>query len=395
VELSTGYHQVDIHNYQWLIDVCTAYDVPVPPAFRAAMERMHAVNVLMMMPDGRLPDVNDGGWQDVSELMENAAKDYPARSEFLWAGTKGKEGRPPHITSHAFDYAGYYIMRSGWQRDAIWALFDGGPFGYGHQHEDKLNVLVHAYGRLLLSEGGNYAYDASEMRRYVLSTRSHNTIRVDGQDQNRRLTYDRDAFDVNAPAGATWRSTAAYDVADGTFDEFYMPKASRPITHRRTLVFVKQPAAGLLPFFVVIDRLTPTDGQEHHCQALWHLNAQVVVLEGGTVRTDDAGWANLSIIAASEPPPSVSIVSGQEWPEWQGWMTIKNRAQGQYAPQPVAIFDVAVSKPVRLVTVLYPTPAGAACPIAAVSAAADVAATSIRLALADGHAVELDETTFR
>ena len=27
VELSTGYHQVDIHNYQWLIDVCKAFAV--------------------------------------------------------------------------------------------------------------------------------------------------------------------------------------------------------------------------------------------------------------------------------------------------------------------------------------------------------------------------------
>ena len=61
VELSTGYHQVDIRNYQWLIDVCRAYDEPVPEPFCAGMERMHAVNVMMMMPDGRLPDVNDGG----------------------------------------------------------------------------------------------------------------------------------------------------------------------------------------------------------------------------------------------------------------------------------------------------------------------------------------------
>ena len=105
--------------------------------------------------------------------------DYPSRSDFAWAHSEGKQGKSPAVTSCAFDYAGYYIMRTSWKPDAVWALFDGGPFGYGHQHEDKLNVLLHAYGRLLLTEGGNYAYDTSEMRKYVLSTRGaqHNSCR--------------------------------------------------------------------------------------------------------------------------------------------------------------------------------------------------------------------------
>ncbi|MCU0504071.1 MAG: heparinase II/III family protein, partial [Anaerolineae bacterium] len=207
VELSTGYHQVDINNYQWLIDVCHAYDEPIPAAFRASMERMHAVNVLMMMPDGRLPDLNDGGWHDVARLMRSAVDDYPGRADFLWAQTKRARGRPPAVTSHAFPYAGYYVMRSGWEPDAMWAVLDAGHFGYGHQHEDKLSLLLHAYGRLLLTEGGNYAYDASEMRRYVLSTRAHNTIRVDGDDQNRRLAYDRARFDVAIPSDGSLRIT--------------------------------------------------------------------------------------------------------------------------------------------------------------------------------------------
>ena len=37
----------------------------------------------------------------------------------------------------------------------------------------------------------NYAYDTSEMRKYVLSTRAHNTIRIDGKDQNTRRSWRR------------------------------------------------------------------------------------------------------------------------------------------------------------------------------------------------------------
>ncbi len=245
VELSTGYHQVDIRNYQWLMDVCAAYDEPIPAAFRASMERMHAVNVLLMMPDGRLPDLNDGGWHEVAGLLESAVEDYPQRVDFLWARTRGAQGAPPAETSHAFSYAGYYVMRTSWVPDAAWAVFDGGHFGYGHQHEDKLSLLLHAYGRLLLTEGGNYAYDTSEMRRYVLSTRSHNTIRVDGQDQNRRLHYNREAFDVKEPSAALWRTTEDYDVAEATYDEGYGPAADRTVTHRRQLLFLgRQVIAG-------------------------------------------------------------------------------------------------------------------------------------------------------
>ena len=391
VELSTGYHQVDIRNYQWLIDVCLAYDEPVPKAFHAGMERMHAVNVGMMMPDGRLPDVNDGGWQPVAPLMESAVEMYPARKDFRWAYTEGQEGAPPAETSRAFPYAGYYVMRTGWEPDAVWALLDGGPFGYGHQHEDKLNVLLHAYGRLLLTEGGNYAYDASEMRRYVLSTRAHNTVRVDGQDQNRRLHYHREAFDVHALAGAKWRTTDAFDVAEATYDEGYGPEAEQAVVHTRRAVLVKRGIGGMGSFLLVVDRFAPQDDQAHTYQVLWHLGADKVETDGLSVHSRDGSQANLSVLPSAHPALRVSVIRGQESPEWQGWRAIRNHQQGDYAPTPTAAYQLDATGPLRLVTVLYPTPPGETCPIRAAEAGADPAEQDIRLALGDGSTVNLLE----
>ena len=394
IELSTGYHQVDINNYQWLIDVCTAYDVPVPQRFRDGMERMHAVNVFMMMPDGRLPDVNDGGWHEVAGLMKHAVRDYPRRADFLWAHTRGKEGKPPAETSHAFPYAGYYIMRSGWQPDALWALFDGGHFGYGHQHEDKLNLLVHGYGRLLLTEGGNYAYDDSQMRRYVLSTRAHNTIRVDDQDQNRRLHYDRETFDVTIPSDGRWRTTAAYDIASSTFAEGYGPTADQTVTHQRTVIFVKKGHGLLGPCLIVVDRLMPTDSTVHRYEVLWHLAAGAVTIEGNSVRSADVAQANLAIVPAAVNGLTVAVVQGQESPEWQGWTAIKNHQQGEYAAIPTAVYRLAASGPVRLVTILYPMRPGAPCPIKAVAADTAISGSWLRLTLSDGSVLNLDEAAF-
>ena len=330
----------------------------------------------------------------LAPLMDGAVQAYPEREDFRWAYTEGREGAPPDETSVAFPYAGYHIMRTSWAPDAVWALFDGGPFGYGHQHEDKLNLLLHAYGRLLLTEGGNYAYDGSEMRRYVLSTRAHNTIRIDGQDQNRRLNYGRDAFDVKESAGAGWRTSDAYDVAEATYDEGYGPQAARAVTHRRKVIMVKEAAGGLGPFLLAIDRLTPEDGAAHTAQILWHLDPFRATIDGVAVHSQADETANLSIVPAGTDGLSVELVAGQETPEWQGWVAIKNHQQGQYAPTPTARYELAFAAPVRLVTLLYPTRPGETCPVQAVEADTDLDATGIRLMLADGDTIELSEEDY-
>ncbi|MGH2535352.1 MAG: alginate lyase family protein [Thermomicrobiales bacterium] len=391
-ELSTGYHQVVIRNYQWLWDVCDAYDEPVPAAWRTGLEGMHAANVRLMMPDGRLPDLNDGGWHKVAPLMERTAEQYPARNDFRWAATRGRDGMPPAETSLAFPYAGCFVMRSGWEPDAVWALFDGGPFGAAHQHEDKLSLLLHAFGRLLLTEGGNYAYDDSEMRRYVLSTRAHNTIRVDGQDQNRRLHFRREEIDLGALAPARWQTTDRADVAEAAYDEGYGPDAARTVTHHRRVIFLKRGYEALGPYVLVIDRLLPNDEERHEYEALWHLGTETAETDGLTARSRDSGEPNLTILPAAMPGLEVEIVRGQESPEWQGWKSIKDHQQGQYVEIPTAIYRWAAAGPVRLVTLLYPTRAGEACPVRTVSIGTNMDETAVELTLVDGSRVVLDRT---
>lgn len=357
-ELSTNYHQVNIRNYQWLWDVAEAYDEPVPEKFRAGLERMHEANIKLMMPDGRLPDLNDGRWQPVAPLLARAVELYPHRADFRWAASRGQEGEPPGYTSIALPYSGLFVMRSGWEPDAIWGLFDGGPFGYAHQHEDKLNLLIHAYGRLLLTEGGNYAYDSSEMRRYVLSTRAHNTVRVDGQDQNRRLHFRRNATgDLTVPAGAQWTTSPERDVVEAVYDEGYGPLAERSVVHRRRVTFFKQGWGDWGPCFRVEDLLTPGDDAVHSYEILWHLAVSRVIVDGLTVRSEDPGQPNILLRAEAHPGLTVDVVRGQETPEWQGWRAVKNHQQGEYEPCPTAIYRLQSQGPVEVVTWIAPLPA--------------------------------------
>ena len=87
----------------------------------------------------------------------------------------------------------------------------------------------------------------------------------------------------------------------------------------------------------------------------------------------------------------MSVVSGQEAPEFQGWKGVKNHQQGEYVPCPTALCECAFTGPTRLVTLLYPTPAGAACPVSRVSAARDVNSIQIELLLANGQKLTLEE----
>lgn len=403
-ELTTGYHQVNIRNYQYLWDVMAAHGEPIPQAFRDELEKMHSVNVQMMMPDGHLPDLNDGIAHAVDELMTSAVEHYPDRADFLWAYTQGREGTPPAEASIALPYSGYYVMRGGWEPDSFWLFFDGGHLGTNHQHEDKLSLLLHAYGRLLLTEGGNYAYDASAMRQYVLSTRSHNTIRIDGLDQNRKTpffaqfrermpTEDEIIALMNMPNRATWVSKGAYDLAESQYEEGYGPDVIRLVNHRRKVIFVKQPAAPLSPFALVIDRIDSTDGAPHACQSLWHMNTDTAHIDPANplaVRSADDGGANLAILMAGDVEATLHVVKGQEEPEWQGWKSLGSGKQNNHVAIPTAIYEWTANPACRVVTLLYPTPAGVVAPVTHLT----LAGTAIHLHCADGSVVAVDEADY-
>lgn len=355
-ELSTHTHQNMIRHIHRVWDLAGAYDEPVPVKFAAGLQPMHAVNVKLMMPDGRLPDLNDGAWHDVADLLDRAVDRFPARTDFRWSRDRSGPTLPPAETSVAFPQAGYFVMRSDWSREAVWALFDGGPLGYTHHHEDKLNLLLHAHGRLLLTECGNYAFDDSAMRRYAVSTRGHNTVRVDGMDQNRRRNFRKANVNVRADCGADWSSDADRDIVEAVYDEGYGPEAVRTVRHRRRVAFFKRGIDDrrTAPCFLVTDWLEPNDDAEHSYELLWHLNTGRPLMDGLVVRSNDHGESNLVIVVECIPGLVVEVVSGVTEPEWQGWHSTGERRPGDYEAIPTVICRWRGAGPVSINTLLHP-----------------------------------------
>jgi hypothetical protein len=114
---------------------------------------------------------------------------------FSVTGTEDLAGRG---LDYAMPVSGYWITRSGEDRDARQLILDAGPTGGGtHGHLDLLNFELYGYGQPLIADAGPYQIDNSADRKYVISTAAHNTINVDGKSHaeedgvgNKAIVFD-------------------------------------------------------------------------------------------------------------------------------------------------------------------------------------------------------------
>jgi hypothetical protein len=381
-QLTTEYHFDVINNYHRLIQVMNACGFSLPEGMAGKLERAAEVYVKLMKPDGRVPDLNDGARQYVQVYLKMLSDIFPENRVFQWIISGGKEGDKPDYLSIALPWSGIEVMRTGWDKDALWALFDAGPLGHGHEHEDMLNLIISTGEITALDEGGSYAYDNSEIRSYVISTRAHNTARVDGRDQNRRKNYFWRDEDIQRQSGMKYRNGEIFDFAEGEYREGYGPEADTSVTHRRGVLFLKKPPAGLDPFFVVVDRFI-SEGEAHRYDILWHFDENPVELSMTRVS------ARTITLFHSGGPGGMAVIRGQEHPEWQGWLTGGFGIQGNYHPAHTVVHSLYGGS-LRLVTLLYPCKGGA-CPVTAVEAEKRPEDTNIRIRHEGGELVLREE----
>ena len=354
IELAPGYHGVSLNNFLGILELARLNDLPVPDDYRRDLERMFDCYVKIAMPNLRTPALNDSGWGSIGGWMRRGFEMFPERHDFQYLAANRQEGSAPDSTSYWMPYAGWYVMRSDWSDDALYMHFDAGPFGYGHQHEDKLSIIVHAFGRLLLTEGGTYAYDSSPCRRYVLSTRAHNTVMVDGLEQSRR-GRDRWSYVSKEPLPSRWLSSATFDFAEGWYDETYGEEKLKPAQHYRCVLFVKP------EYWIVVDRFYPADAAAHRYDAVFHFDGGEARVEAATLAAvgADPGVPNLAIVPLDREGLTVEIVKGQEEPTVQGWVP-----DARYSCRPVAtpIFTRVGRGRIVVPWLLAPMPAGDAGP---------------------------------
>jgi hypothetical protein len=217
---------------------------------------------------------------------------------------------PDRLEPRAFPDSGVYLLQSGraGTPDALSVTFTCGELGFGaiaaHGHAGALGLTLRVGGHDVLVDPGTYDYFRfPEWRTYFRSTRAHNTIQIDGEDQSVMLgpfMWGRRA----ACRCLDWDPGPDVVRVAGEHDGY--ARLASPVVHRRSVTM--DATARVVS---VDDRL---DGQGAHDIALHlHFAPDVVVRPAGPSQFDLQSPAGL-IRLQLDPCLHLSVIRGSEAP---------------------------------------------------------------------------------
>jgi hypothetical protein len=341
-ELAMSYHMVAAGNMNAFADTAEANGWDLPPEFRQLLEKMYDYLARAARPDGGRVAGNDstiGSPRDtrLRDGVLQEAKRYQ-RDDWVYILGNGKTGKKPaYPPSVVYPWAGHVIARNNWSRDAHWSVFDVGPWGSGHQHNDKLHISVYAHGRTLLVDGGPFTYrGGTPERRHAQGTESHNCILIDGRGQNTfEKTWDK-------PMTGNYAVSDEIVFARGTVKHGFRGVKGTAV-HKRALVYVKD------AFWIVVDRIE-TD-RPRTISPLWHFHPDCTVEpQDKEVVSVDGGKGNLGIVPVGADFLKPTIVKGSTKP-FQGW---HSSGLGKKEPAPCAVYTGRIERSATFAWVLFP-----------------------------------------
>ncbi len=346
IELTPHYHSVTLSSFLNAYTIAERNGVPAPDGYLRQLERMYDYMLYVAKPDGHIPMLNDSDDGNVNPRMREGATRF-GREDMLYLGTGAEEGEPPDHTSHSFRWAGQYVMRTGWHFDNVYLLMDAGPFGFGHQHEDKLGIDVWAYGNDLIVDPGRFTYARSKWRSYFLSTLSHSSAYLDGQGQRRRERTPRDQYVSREPLDNLRFTDDVIDFSCGSYEEGYT--GADDVIHIRKVLFVKR------DYFIISDLFIPTgdDTGEHTATVQYQLaKPDATVDEQALTVTSSGEGGNVLIKPVDTDGCTMTVHKGEEEPPagWVAWSL--HRAEKEACP--MVRYSVTRQLPIRFDTLVVP-----------------------------------------
>jgi len=340
-ELTSHYHRVALSNFESFHEICSRAQKSLPGYFTEQIENMWNYLACTMRPDGYGLLNNDSDLDYNRENVFDVALKY-GREDWKFIASNGQKGvQPEEGPSFIFPWAGHLISRSGYDKHAHWSFFDMGPWGTGHQHNDKLHFSASAYGHDLLVDAGRFAYRgevANKFRGYARGSQGHNVILVDEKGQ------DPGPERAEAPLSEkNYKITDEYDFAYSSFDRFNDLEGT--CKHTRALFYVRD------NFWIVADRIS-TD-RPRKIEALWHWHPECEVTKstGNTVSTRNEN-GNLEIIPLGKTKWKVDLIKGQEKPVIQGWYS---EEYNRYEPNMVSVYSTQVETDATFAWILFPS----------------------------------------
>ncbi len=326
IEMSTGYQWLAVDEFETMYKLLKTNNLSLPNEnLSVFLEKMYSMLAYLVRPDGTFPEINDGFIRWSYSRLAQAGKMFD-RDDMIYIGTAGKKGSVPRKTSFGFNDAGLYVMRSDWTKDACYLIFDAGPYGGPHGHEDKLSIELYALGQPFIVDSGSYTYDREDpYRNYFVGSQGHNTILVDGLSQIRR--WNRINMKPKPAKGsyATWVSRPKFDYVSSTYNDGYgqfsLNKPKDPIVisdvrHTRKILFVKP------HYWILVDELQAT--KNHDYQLLYHISPDLdarVQKKSEVLIGRHSNSPSLLLIPIDPKNVLVELENGSEKPI-QGWHSL-------------------------------------------------------------------------
>ncbi|MCX6722978.1 MAG: alginate lyase family protein [Candidatus Staskawiczbacteria bacterium] len=233
--------------------------------YTGRLYKMFETVLYLLKPNGKIPQIGDndngrlhiftdGEILDLRYLLSFGAiffnepkfkiKEFELCEDALWVfGKQGyniwrklKENNLGNIKSRNFSNAGWFVMRN----NKNYCIISCGPNGQngngGHCHNDKLSFELFINGQDVIVDSGNFVYTSyPEQRNKFRSTAHHNTVCVDGKEQNNFIKNNLFFMENNSKAECLkWETNEDKDIFVGEHHGY------NPVVHQRKIEFYRK-----------------------------------------------------------------------------------------------------------------------------------------------------------
>ncbi|MBW2031333.1 MAG: alginate lyase family protein [Deltaproteobacteria bacterium] len=282
----------------------------------------------MLPEDKNLPLIKDTAWgmnTSPEELLAAGAIYFNA-PEFKIVDVKGvypymifgEDGRTALGAENAkskdqecssLRASGYYIIRD--PADGDYMIIDAGKvcpdYLPAHAHADMFSYELAIRGKRVVVDSGVYEYEAGPWRDYFRSTRAHNTVEVEGQNQSEVWGSFRVARRAH-PFEVSFESNGDHALFHGRHDGYR--RLPPRVIHRRTVAWHR----GL--FWLVVDELHG-EGEVEAASHI-HLHPSITPIVLGDTFWEFEGLPFRASLHSFGIERS-EVVRGQMEPHIQGW----------------------------------------------------------------------------
>ncbi|MEP6891151.1 MAG: alginate lyase family protein, partial [Nitrospirota bacterium] len=288
-ERSPMYHSICVIDYLDVLNLAQNSQAVLPAeetvrlrhGITASLKFLHDI----CLPDSEIPLFNDSAFGIAPT----------PRQIFDYARSVTGYEPPPKLTGLAIHeklQSGYYVCRDGEDMIMIDCGFIGPDYQSGHAHCDTLSYELAINGLRVIVDSGVYDYEPSAERAYARSTRAHNTVVVDGEDQSEMWGVFRVARRAKPLRAFFEKQLDGSVVFEGAHDG-YARLPGKPI-HKRQMSFDGQGS------WVVTDML---EGKgTHRMESYIHIHPDFEVVQSETgIRVVEPNGSTMAIIEALGP----------------------------------------------------------------------------------------------